>query len=206
MRINRIYRAIQGEGSCAGIPVTLIRFQGCNRNCWFCDTPEAISRASHRGEILTIEQILFRVDQMHPLGQAFLLTGGEPFLQADLGKLINSLVLRGPVHIETNASLPLTFSTEGVFITASPKAGDQSSTLAAADEIKWLVGCERDLELLEEFRTRHSEILEGKPILLQPLWVEARDERVEAMELCYVTCLEKGYRLSLQMHKFLNKE
>ena len=38
MKINNIFKSIQGEGRYAGFPVVFIRTSGCTRKCPWCDT------------------------------------------------------------------------------------------------------------------------------------------------------------------------
>jgi len=41
-KVSEIYRAVQGEGWHSGMPCTLVRLQGCNLRCDFCDTKYAL--------------------------------------------------------------------------------------------------------------------------------------------------------------------
>ena len=41
MYINEIYRAVCGESGLIGLPCLIIRMQGCNLNCNYCDTDYA---------------------------------------------------------------------------------------------------------------------------------------------------------------------
>ena len=38
MYVNEIYRAISGESGLTGLPCLIIRMQGCNLKCNYCDT------------------------------------------------------------------------------------------------------------------------------------------------------------------------
>ncbi|MDI6795221.1 MAG: 7-carboxy-7-deazaguanine synthase, partial [bacterium] len=41
MKINEIFKSIQGETSYAGLPCAFIRVTGCNLRCSYCDTTYA---------------------------------------------------------------------------------------------------------------------------------------------------------------------
>ena len=41
MKVNEIFRSIQGESSYAGLPCVFIRLSGCNLRCKYCDTKYA---------------------------------------------------------------------------------------------------------------------------------------------------------------------
>ena len=41
MKINEIFKSIQGETSYAGLPCAFIRITGCNLRCSYCDTTYA---------------------------------------------------------------------------------------------------------------------------------------------------------------------
>jgi len=56
LKLNRLCETIQGEGLLAGTPVILIRLQGCNLRCPWCDQPEALEGAE--GEEVDLEELV----------------------------------------------------------------------------------------------------------------------------------------------------
>ena len=38
MKVNEIFKSIQGEGILMGLPTIFIRLTGCNLRCKWCDT------------------------------------------------------------------------------------------------------------------------------------------------------------------------
>ena len=69
-----------------GTPTTFVRFVGCNLDCSWCDT----KYAREGGNEMSIDQIF---DQVEEVGTPFVcLTGGEPLLQEDIYKLIETLL------------------------------------------------------------------------------------------------------------------
>jgi 7-carboxy-7-deazaguanine synthase len=102
LRVNEVFRSIQGESTRAGWPCAFVRLTGCNLRCAYCDTRYAYDE----GEDLAIEDILARVGA---LGCRLVeVTGGEPLLQAGTPDLVLALLERGhDVLVETNGSLDI---------------------------------------------------------------------------------------------------
>ena len=102
MKINEIFKSIQGESTYAGCPCTFVRLSGCNLRCSYCDT----TYAYEEGEDLTGEEVLTKVDDLAcPLVEV---TGGEPLLQKEVSTLIAKLLEKNySVLLETNGSLDI---------------------------------------------------------------------------------------------------
>src|SRR3954467_9030907 len=88
MRIAEIFYSIQGEGKLTGVPSVFIRASGCNLRCTWCDTPYA--SWNPEGDDVPVAQIVERV-RAFPAARHVVLTGGEPMVMADVGKLCESL-------------------------------------------------------------------------------------------------------------------
>lgn len=196
--LSEIVRTIQGEGYWTGMPVTLVRLAGCNLRCPFCDTKQ--SWDVEQGRNLPLAVLVTEVAKMHQAGDIILLTGGEPTLQP-MKPLVNALCSLGPVHLETNGTMPMSLNTFLSWITVSPKPGGalDISTLGRADELKWLVGGEKDVEALLEFLKAYpptwNELIK---VSLQPL-----SQGKEATKICFDACLKYGWRLSIQLQKYI---
>lgn len=112
--IREMFYSLQGEGFWSGLPMTFIRFAGCNKECAFCDTvhtPHTLETAID--DFLTV----FRLDRSPHI----CFTGGEPLLQLD-GELLVRLQDRGfKIHLETNGSLTIPKINCFFSITISPK-------------------------------------------------------------------------------------
>ncbi len=98
--------SINGEGRCAGELAAFIRFAGCNLNCSYCDTRWA-NEANVPYEILSEEEIYAYIKEQNV--NNITLTGGEPLLQENIGRLIKLLSkdksLR--IEVETNGAVSL---------------------------------------------------------------------------------------------------
>ena len=54
LKINEIYRSIQGESTWAGLPCVFIRLTGCDLRCTYCDTEYAF----FEGEKCAVDEVL----------------------------------------------------------------------------------------------------------------------------------------------------
>lgn len=201
-QVNSIYRTIQGEGWHAGLPCTLVRMQGCNLRCEFCDTPQA--QDPKGGETCNAEALLDQVRAIHRQGDIVLITGGEPTLQ-DLTCLTTLLAQLGPVHVETNGTG--TVSPQGVeWLTISPKVQSEEDfkywrgrTMDISEpsrcELKFLVDTFDDalkwLAFLERQRFYGN-------VSVQPI-----SQGEEATKAAIKAALTFGWRLSIQQHKYI---
>ena len=58
LKINEIFKSIQGESTFAGLPCTFVRLAGCNLRCTYCDT----NYAYYNGEELSDEDIIKKIE------------------------------------------------------------------------------------------------------------------------------------------------
>ena len=95
LKVNEIFKGIQGEGKSAGEQRLFVRLSGCTLDCSFCDTSyHRESRELNQRDNDKLNDNLF-----------WCLTGGEPLIQqTDLLELINKYQ---PffVEIETNGTI-----------------------------------------------------------------------------------------------------
>jgi len=170
LNLNEAYETIQGEGLLAGTPSFLIRLQGCNLRCPWCDQPSALD--SEGGKRISLSRLL-QLARRSPFRHA-LITGGEPLLHSQLPDLIEALLEEGfSVQIETNGTLwnpALERFGDKIHITCSPKgvAGYRvhPRVLSTAAELKFVVDIKLGMEVLlrEDFLPF---IRKGK-VILQP--------------------------------------
>ena len=77
LKVNEIFKSIQGESTYAGLPCTFIRLAGCNLRCTYCDT----NYAYYHGKELSDEEIISKIEEYGVKCVEF--TGGEPLLQEE---------------------------------------------------------------------------------------------------------------------------
>lgn len=108
LRLNAIYDTISGEAGIfpQGSFCTIIRLQGCNLRCLYCDTPQGQEADAYKPEVqVELEERL----ALGKIAKRIMITGGEPLVQqGGLLNLIKELRVKDhEVQIETNGSLPL---------------------------------------------------------------------------------------------------
>lgn len=176
LKINEVFRSVQGEGELIGIPHTFIRLSGCNLNCNWCDTPYA--RDINAGEEMGEEEIIDKIATRH-----ICVTGGEPLLQ-DIKKLCKKLKKKGLfVTVETNCTRFDKGLSRGVSLfTVSPKLRSSNQKYSKKVlknyldlypknrvQLKFVIQSEEDLKEVFQILEDYKEIREkGIPIILQP--------------------------------------
>ncbi|AEE15080.1 Radical SAM domain protein [Thermodesulfobium narugense DSM 14796] len=99
--IHSIFESISGEVGFMpqGSWCTIVRLQGCNLRCRWCDTKD--SQSIEAKYMLSIDEVIDRCKN-----HKVLITGGEPLIQEETLKLIDRLIERHHfVQIETNGSI-----------------------------------------------------------------------------------------------------
>lgn len=100
LKVNEIFKSIQGESTYAGLPCTFVRLAGCNLRCAYCDT----NYAYYNGKQLSDDEIISKIEEYGVKLVEF--TGGEPLLQEETPQLIKTLLDKGyNVLVETNGSI-----------------------------------------------------------------------------------------------------
>ena len=188
---NGIFKSIQGEGANCGQSAVFVRFSGCNQNppCYFCD------ESYEEYEEMNQEQILLEVKRLEPFC-ILVLTGGEPTLQKDLNKLIDSFHLHHYfVAIETNGLKAIPENID--WITCSPKQEYIDKSITTVDEIKLVVTGTKQ-EAIDRIKVLKKQV-QTKYIYLQP---------VSNQKNSIQTCVEMIHDnpnlfLSVQVHKLI---
>lgn len=208
--IKEIFYSLQGEGAQTGRPAVFCRFSGCNlwsgveadrenAVCQFCDTDFLGHDGVNGGKYKTAGDLVRMVKKFWPHSSGIMggkpiviCTGGEPLLQMD-SPLIEAFHQSGfTVALETNGTLT---PPPGIdWICVSPKAGSEL-VVQSGDELK-LVFPQPDLNP-EQFAQ-----LAFRYFFLQPMDGENSAQNTKlALEYCLKY---PQWRLSLQIHKFLN--
>jgi organic radical activating enzyme len=187
LAVAEIFYSIQGEGIWSGTPAAFVRLAGCNLACDFCDTDYSTKL------IASVADVLAEIRETAGECPMVVLTGGEPFAQAETPALIEALRDDGRrVHVESNGTIYAALP-EDVWLCVSPKERVDARMAARANEAKLIV----DRRVPEE----HLPLFAGKPtILLQP---EGNRPSNVAIALEYAKAHPRRFRLSLQTHKFI---
>ncbi len=216
IRVNEVFETIQGEAAFTGSPSVFLRLQGCPVGCGWCDT-------KHTWETLpeheTSQNIIITKTEDSPhyfvsdaqsiaamVAQNYqakhvVITGGEPCM-IDLTALTTELLARGlRVQIETSGTFEIKVHPRA-WVTLSPKIAMPAglpvlaSSYARANEIKFPVGNERDIDVVIEQVMPH--VAANKLLWLQPL-----SQSKKATDLCIAAATRLDARVSIQTHKFI---
>lgn len=209
LRINEIFLSIQGESSRVGKPCVLVRLQGCNLRCEWCDTQYARKKNSSDSMELTTEEIVERIKDYEV--KYITITGGEPLWQdQDLRELIDILIDEEfLVSIETNGSLSLEGLPEKLIKVIDIKCPsskmskknkfDNLQYLTKNDEIKFVVANNEDLDFVEYIYAEYKLSDYVDEIILSPVEDQINPQFVAEW------LLNKKFpmRLQMQLHKII---
>lgn len=215
--INEIFYSLQGEATFAGLPSIFIRFQGCDVGCAFCDTRHTWKLENHK--IMTVDEVInktidsdqyanFTEEELliqiysYKVARHVVFTGGEPALY-NLSQIITTLEEKGyTTQIETSGTEELQI-TNKTWVTVSPKINMPGKkklykdSIIRANEIKMPVGRVEDIVKLKNFIKEYN-------IIHKPIWLQPISCGKSATKLAVDAALSNNWRVSLQIHKFLN--
>lgn len=199
--IQAIFPTLQGEGPYAGWPAVFVRLGGCNLACEFCDTEfESFSSAS-------VEEIVKDVKAKARRATLVVITGGEP-LRQPIEKLCAVLIDAGfIVQIETNGTLWRDLP-EAVELVCSPKntgkgyAPIRPDVLARTKALKFIIS-----ESYAGYQDV-ADVGQGSdvPVYVQPMDEYDAVKNAANLKRATAIAMEKGCRLSLQLHKIAGIE
>jgi len=226
-RVKNVFRTVQGEGFWMGRPAVFVRLVGCNM--WSGYETDRERDAERTGadcplwcdtdftkEESTTYDVQGVVDAMVEEGgdiRFCVLTGGEPFLQAD-ARLIEALHAAGfQVAVETNGTVALeeAFWSEEQgavvppdWIVCSPKLPEDELALECFDELKLIVP-DYQPSAYAEFAER-ARVHEVGCKTVPLLWVQPEDgPRLEEAKQIAVELAQTHprWRVGVQAHKIL---
>lgn len=202
-QVQSIFTTFQGEGPFVGESAVFLRLGGCNLACKFCDTEFESFQDIHQEEI--IEQVNLLAACKRKL---VVITGGEP-LRQPIEQLCERLIERGfKVQLETNGTLFRQLHPD-VHIICSPKNTGigykrlREDLLARITALKFLVSANlADYYDINDVGQSDYDI----PVYIQPMDEYNEQLNHSNMRRALEIAEERGYRISLQMHKYLNIE
>ena len=204
--VNEIYTTLQGEGTRAGRPCTIVRLTGCNLRCRWCDTTYAYDE----GREMPLADVLAEVRRR--ARHLVLVTGGEPLIQPTTPELLSCLCDAGhEVLLETNGSQDIS-AVDGrvarcmdVKCPGSGQAGSllrsNLEALRAGDEVKFVLADRADYEYARGVIAGHR-LAERCAVVLTPAAGWLAPARLAEWMLADAE-LPEGVRLGLQLHKIL---
>ena len=192
--IMESFLTIQGEGYHSGKPAFFIRTGGCDVGCSWCDVKESWEAENHPLQnISTLQKLSIENES-----EWVVLTGGEPAMYK-LTPLVRKLQdINRSVAIETSGCYALDAPVD--WYTFSPKKFKKpcSEAYEKADELKIVIYHKSDFR----WALKHAAKVNSKCLLyIQPEWSK-KEELIGAI-VDFVKS-NKGWRISLQTHKFMN--
>lgn len=227
--VKEIFPTIQGEGPLAGTRAIFIRVGGCNLACFACDTDFDIGPSD---KAISLEKIVNEVyacslTNLPLYSQLVVITGGEPFRQNIVPLIQRLLEMNFRVQIETAGTIwipemsrfarEMMAAVPKLMIICSPKTGKLNADIVEyIHSYKYIIrdGETSSTDGLPVFSTqvkgKEQEI--ARPTRMTPtahIYIQPWDDKDEAQNAkntfeCVRVCLQYGYRLSLQLHKYLN--
>lgn len=196
MQVAEMFDSIQGEGMYMGVPVTFIRFMGCNLSCSFCDTKG--SWTADGTFAITEMTSMDIITALSGKTDVIVLTGGEPCLQDDLEELVPLLQQVGyVVCVETNGTKATPIGID--WVTCSPKAdaGYNINPACRPNELKYVVTPEFNADeiITEEIRS----------IFNRRIWLQPEGGDMQAMwQKCFdIAMADPRLRVGIQLHKLM---
>ena len=175
MRITEIFLSIQGESTHAGRPCVFVRTTGCNLRCVWCDTDYAF----YGGRDMAVEEVVGEIERIGHGCKLVELTGGEPLLQKDIGRLAERLLADGfTVLCETSGSIDISglpAQVTKIMDIKCPGSGEVDSNLwsnldelGSEDEIKFVIRDRADYDWA--MRVIEERKLAARQLLFAPVW------------------------------------
>lgn len=210
MRVNEIFKSIDGEGLRTGELTTFIRLAGCNLRCSYCDTCYALKNSN--GIEMSVDEIVKRAKKYDY--RNITLTGGEPLIHKDVDSLISKLCKNGfYVNIETNGSVPIDkyILNKNILITMDyklPSSGVEKNMnlnnlekLRKNDVLKFVIGkddFDRIKQIIEKYSIKSY-------IYLSPVFGEIEPfEIVDFMKIMHTQGIDTSkMRVQVQLHKII---
>lgn len=203
MKINEIFKSIQGETSYAGLPCIFIRITGCNLRCRYCDTPYAYED----GTEMPITSILDTIADFKL--KLVCITGGEPLSNKDTPLLIKELLSKNyTVLVETNGSYDIRTVPQKAIKIMDIKCPDSDMShsmhwqninyLTKLDEVKFVLSSRKDYEWIKEVIHKYN-LSEITNVLIGTVFGAISQELV----VQWILEDNLDVRFQLQLHKYI---
>jgi 7-carboxy-7-deazaguanine synthase len=219
LKVVKVWPTIQGEGPFAGRPAVFVRLAGCNLKCPECDT-DYTSNWLKMSPTDVITSVYNAREKLHGRSNLVVITGGEPFRQNFI-PLMTSLLGNGfEVQIETNGTLfpDVAFDewfSRRVHVVCSPKTPQINLDLRSfVSSLKYVLSA-GEVDPNDGLPTRvlgmHAPPARPWPtfkgeVYVQPAETGDAEKDKANQDAAVASCLEFGYRLSVQIHKLVGVE
>jgi 7-carboxy-7-deazaguanine synthase len=160
MKVNEIFKSIQGEGKYTGLPSVFLRLSGCNLRCKYCDTDYSY----YEGTEYDINDIIKKIKKYEI--NRLCITGGEPLLNNEIQSILDKFK-DFYVSIETNGSINLSnfnlYNNHNYTMDIkTPSSGCSEmmefknfNYLSDKDEIKFVISTKSDYEWAKDIISKY---------------------------------------------------
>ena len=216
MRVSSIYPMIQGEGKNVGVPMWMIRLQGCPLKCKLCDSKYTWD--PNGGTEMSINEIIEEVKKCNL--DWVDISGGEPLYQETelyclILRLMNTTKMK--IEIETSGFYPPPkwWGVECWSVDWKMRSsGGESkalnkwlSVLSEFDSIKCVVSDADELNLI----LKNKPITKASLIISPVIWdiketsgeIIVGKEQLKWIRTVYQFCQDNNLRFSMQNHKLV---
>jgi organic radical activating enzyme len=203
--VHEIFESIQGEGGNMGLGMLFIRFAGCNLRCPFCDSVEAARHVGYLNKAYGSWTLAGLMDRIKVSRARWVcLTGGEPCMQID-EDLIDAIDCSGrAIAVETNGTIFQQAFSRLDYVTISPKnhvVDPRWFTDGHVNEMRFLIT--QDGTFAGEPPEAFSHRVER--VYMSPEFTGGYKPNEKALKVAMqLVTANPNYRLSVQIHKWLN--
>ncbi|MEZ4913260.1 MAG: 7-carboxy-7-deazaguanine synthase QueE [Chitinophagales bacterium] len=192
--VMEIFYSLQGEGYHQGKSATFIRLAGCSIGCVWCDVKESWKTDDY--PLQTVSDIINEIKSFP--SRLVIITGGEP-LMYNLTPLTQILKENGfQVHLETSGAFPLSGIWDWICVSPKKFKSVLPEILPQAHELKVVVYHPSDITWANSFL---PSVNAQCKLYLQPEW--SKHQHIEKLLVAHIQ-ENPQWRLSLQVHKYLN--
>lgn len=197
MKINNIFKSIQGEGEYVGYPAIFIRTSGCTRACTWCDT-----KYHEEGKIISAKDLIYEINLRSIEKEIVVWTGGEPLLQFDsIRKIIQEINITHYHHLETNGDLLINNYDIGEilfwfdYVCISPKS---KRVIPYIKEYR--DGFHNfDIKVVTDLKDVNMDLIEEATILM-PLTTYDKKKDLEIKKRVWSYCIENNIKYGNRLH------
>lgn len=192
--VMEAFYTLQGEGAHQGRAAYFIRLGGCDVGCVWCDVKESWDASKH--PVIAVEEIVAKASA-YP-GRLAVITGGEPLLH-NLDLLTEALHKQGfETNMETSGSSPISGHWDWICFSPKKFKAPLTEVIEKANELKVVIFNKHDFKWAETYA---AQVPSDCLLYLQPEWDKASEMTPLILE--YIK-ENPQWRLSLQVHKYLN--
>lgn len=195
MKINNIFKSIQGEGKYTGYPAIFIRTSECTRNCSWCDT-----KYHKDGKEISIDELIYEINLRNIKNDIVVWTGGEPLLQFNDIKEVIKETTTCFHHIETNGDLLVNYDMGELlfwfdYTCISPKS---------KEVLQYIEGYENefhnfDIKVVTDLENINMDLLNYATILM-PLTTYNKEKDLQIKKKVWNYCVENNIKYGNRLH------